>query len=272
MKKTPNAALVSFLTVACTLPVLATPATLATRVENTLIRAVAQEETSPLAQFQQKIKEVQHPAAQPVMEALEMLTPYNKTFETEQDKSALRVLAAKLEGPIAVPWNTYRGNGLKEIFDRYVPNGHGNKEIAKLEYYVKFHTLPTAITDQSHIVSKALPQTFLTAYKRLTNALTQQTAMDEKQLIHIFAQFSIAYNKLSAQDPVLAKSLKNSLLSLPIQTGWDRTHSAKDLIYQLGIKELTEGYLFRSAEEIHDTWNVPPAEAEAFAKLVHQIF
>ena len=60
-------------------------------------------ENSPLEKFASKIKQIQKPEAAPLLDALQELTAYNQTFETEKDVATLHSLAAKLEGPVAVP-------------------------------------------------------------------------------------------------------------------------------------------------------------------------
>ena len=273
MKKVTLAVLVSFVT-ASALPVLADQLTLSASVENQINRAVVQYEglESPFEIFTRKIQEIKQPQAAPLMETLQLLTAYNQIFETETDTIVLRRWAAKLEGPIAVPWNTYRGNGLKEIFDNYIPNSHGNRQLAQLEYYVKFFTLPQKAHDRTYLVSKILPSQFMQSYTKLTDQLAAQHKRNNKELVKMLAQFIPAYNKLTEQDPILAQELKESLFLMPIQTGWDRTFSVQDLVFQLGLNDVhSEGRAVSTAEQIQDETGVDLTDAQLLASFTRQL-
>lgn len=274
MKKTPavELAVLTLLTVA--LPALAAPARLSSQIETAVTRSVSQYQSleSPFETFTRQIQEIKKPAAEPLLTVLQPLTAYNQVFETEKDLNTLRSLAAKLEGPIAVPWNTYRGNGLKEIFDTYIPNSHGNKDLAQLEYYVKFYTLPTKTHNQTYLVSKTLPEYFVQSYHQLTAQLATTSKRNDKELLKQIVAFIPAYNSLIVQDPIVANELLSSLFDMPVQTGWDRTFSLKDLAFQLGLDdEYSEGRDVRTAEQLQRKLGATQAEAELFEPFVRAL-
>lgn len=273
MKKTSavELAVLTLLTVA--LPALASPARFSNQIDAAVTRTVSQYQSleSPFETFTRQIQEIQKPAAEPLLTVLQPLTAYNQVFETEKDLNTLRSLAAKLEGPIAVPWNTYRGNGLKEIFDTYIPNSHGKKDLAKLEYYVKFYTLPTKTHDRTYLVSKTLPKYFVQSYHHLTSQLAATSQRNDKELLKQIVAFIPAYNSLVVQDPIVAKELSSSLFNMPIQTGWDRTFSLKDLTFQLGLDEYSEGCSVRTAEQLRHKLGATQAEAELFEPFVRNL-
>ena len=243
-------------------------------VENAITRTIATQQltgNSPLEKFALEVKQIQEPKAAPLLDALQELTAYNQTFETEKDVATLRSLAAKLEGPVAVPWNTYRGNGLKEIFDKYIPNSHKNKQVAKLEYYVKLYTLSEDTHVQTYVVSKALPANFVQSYTKLKDTLAAQPQQDGKEFIKAIVHFVPAYNKLAQQDPVAAKQLKKTLFAMPIQTGWDRTFSLRELVFQVGMDEFTLGYSFKTIEQIQRQTGASIEDIKVFDSFVHAI-
>ncbi len=271
-----NIILTTCLTVATALPVLATPQEVSATIESAVTRAVAQQQVleSPLEAFQRKIQAIKNPEKEKpaLIELLQGLTAYNQIFETEKDLQVGRELAARLEGPIAVPWNTYRGNGLKEIFDNYVPNAHGNKALAKLEYYVKFHTVPQRTFDRTYILSKTLPADVVKAYNVLKQELASQTNRDDKKVLQSIARFVPAYNTLAESEPVLAKELKYTLLEMPIQTGWDRTFSIKDLAFQIGLDDsYSEGHTVLSVEQLHQKVHANAADEALFVPFVEAL-
>ena len=267
MKKTLLATLVTLIA----LPALAAPQkNISAAVEREILQAPSVQDT-PLEVFNRQIQTVAEPNAQALLKILPTLTAYNADFKSAQEDSAKRALAFKLEGPIEVPWNTYRGNGLKEIFDNYIPNSHGNQALADLEYYVKFYTVPQHTLDRTYIVSKTLPRNFTNAYDKLQKSLAAATTRNDKELLGQIAAFIPAYNALAAQEPVIARELASSLFKIPLKTGWDRTFSLKDLAFQLGITYYTEGYHIRTAEELQRRFGVSRAEAELFEPFVHAL-
>jgi len=249
------------------------PGALQNKIERTV--TVQQAKASPVDTFNQRIQKVTDPETQTsaLLEALSALTTYNEVFESVKDVSLLRELAFKLEGPVAVPWNTYRGNGLKEIFDEYVPNSHGDKKLAKLEYYVKYHTTSLEILNQANMVTRSLPANFKKSYTKLTTALANQTTRDNKALIGTVVAFIPAYNELAAKDPVLAKSLKKSIFSVPLQTGWDKSLSVRDLVFELGLRVEAGGdYIYvRSAKQLAEDFNASPEEAALLIPFVNAL-
>jgi len=253
------------------LPALCAKKNISAAVERSVAQATAATRQSPLEIFNWRIRFVQDPNSEILMDAMQILTNYNQTFETEKDTQQLRKLAAKLEGPIAVPWNTYRGNGLKEIFDNYIPNSHGNKQLAQLEYYVKFYTLSQEIHKRTYLISKIVPADFMQTYNELKNTLAAQTQRNDKELVKAFVYFASAYNQLASQDAIVAQEVKDSLFKMPIQTGWDRTFSLKELVYQLGVKNEGDGVTPLSAEQIQRATGVNASDAEAFVSFVQAI-
>ena len=273
MKQGNSVALVALITLATALPALAAPKDLSSAVNTQVARTVAQQETSesPFEIFTRGIQTVKNPEAAALLKVLQPLTAYNQVFETETDQDVLRRLAAKLEGPIEVPWNTYRGNGLKEIFDNYIPNSHGNKALADLEYYVKFYTLSKQTHNRTHIVSKVLPAYFTQSYQQLKENLAHTSVRDDRELIVQIAAFLPAYNSLEAQDAVVAQELVSSLFEMPIKTGWDRTYSLKELAFQIGVDYYSEGYNVRSAEQLLHQFGINYTEAELVESFVRSL-
>ncbi len=241
-------------------------------VDNALARAVAQyqQEQTPLDVFKQQLQAIKNPHAEILLQALETLVSYNELFKSTSDEAALRKLAAQLEGPHAVPWNTYRGNGLKEIFDNYIPKHHHHQQIADLEYYVKRHTLSYQFIEQNHLVQKALPDFFQNAYAQLEKQLQDKNCTDNQALWSLIL-FGEQYAQLQQQDPIVAKAVKSSLFRMPIKAGWDRTTTIRALTLELGTVPNSEGYTLLSVPTLQRKYHLTEPDAQQFAQFVQAV-
>ncbi len=273
MRNKIKVALVVIITTAVALPALCAGKNMSTTLERSIVQAAAAQEI-PLETFKAKIQNVPNPQdANRLLAALEKLTAYNESFETEKNIQKLSTLANELEGPFAVPWSCEE-YGLKEIFDNYVPNSHGNQKVAKLEYYVKLYTLsPDTRSMASYLTSKSSPAYFVQAYNNLKDTVAMQEQRDDKELFEALTQLARAYHKLANQDGIKAREVKVFLFDMPIQTGWNRTFSVKELVLQLGIKKDPDGFQFRSAEQIQRQTNADLTEIEdVFMPFVRLVF
>ena len=58
---------------------------------------------------------------------------------------------------------------------------------------------------------------------------------------------------------------------MPIQTGWDRTFSLREIAFQIGTNDEVEGYSFRSVQDIQKRTGIRLDEAEMFAHFVRDM-
>lgn len=216
-----------------------------------------QQVVDPLTQCVTALAEVKNPGKDTaaLMQALDFLTGYDKVFLANSPEEN-RALAKRLNGPLAVPWNTYRGNSLIEIFDNYVPDNHDNPALTLVEYLVKFYTLPEDLVRVAHAREVQLPGYFMDAEKTLRKEVYLMKSKNDKQIVELLAALAEQYNELYAQDKDIAAGLWKHFFKMPMPTGWDKVTSvdqlrtryllfiagAGDYVRSYNVEELTEKY------------------------------
>ncbi len=217
-----------------------------------------QQAIDPLAQCVKAFEGIKNPGQDTaaLMQALDFLTDYDDWFLFMNTAEENRALAKRLNGPLAVPWNMYRGNSLIEIFDNYVPDNHNNPALTLVEYLVKFYTLPEETIRVAHAREVQLPGYFMDAEKTLRKGVYLMKSKNAKQIVELLADLAKQYNMLSAQDKDMSAGLWQHFFKMPIPTGWDKVTSvdqlrtryllfiagAGDYVRSYNVEELTEKY------------------------------
>lgn len=221
---------------------------------------------SPLEVYQEKISHLQDPQGENLLPILRELIPYNEVFAGSQPSSVKHALAKNLNAPVIVPWNTYRGNGLIEIFDKYVPENHGDKDLADLEFYVKKYTLSAEDIRSGQRLLEALPAEFAQAYTRLDIFLGRMSQKDPKTIVALLAGLAEEYNKLYEDNHALAVQLYKAFFKFPLRTGWNKTTSVDELRLSYGALFLGGGDYVQilSESELMQRYGITDKEAHAF--------
>ena len=199
-----------------------------------------------------------------LMEALEYVTAYEQSFVLASSTEEIRALAKKLNGPLPVPWNTYRGNSLIEIFDNYVPDNHGKPSLTLIEYYVKLYTLPEDTIRLAHQREGQLPEYFMQASRALGKEIFLMQKKNTKQIVELLASLAEQYNKLHAQDKDMAGTLWKHFFKMPMPTGWQKVTSVdqlrtKYLLFIAGAGDYVRSY---TVEELVEKYQITPEQAE----------
>ena len=221
---------------------------------------------SPLEVYQEKISHLQNPQGENLLPILRELVPYNEVFAGSQTQSVKHALAKNLNAPVMVPWNTYRGNGLIEIFDKYVPDSHGDKDLADLEFYVKKYTMSPEDIRSGQRLLEALPAEFAQAYTRLDIFLGRMSQKDPKTIVALLAGLAEEYNKLYEDNHALAVQLYKAFFKFPLRTGWNKTTSVDELRRAYGALFLGGGDYVQifSESELMQRYGITAKEAKAF--------
>lgn len=255
------------------LPMVSGALTAPSAVENAVQAAVEQQtaENSPLARYRREVMKIKNPQeSAPLLQALHILTAYNPMFAAPQEEGVLTGLASDINKPVMIPWNTYRGNGVIEILDTYIPASHGDKALADLEYYLKTYTASQRTLVYGRAMLNNLPQKTQKAYNAFLQQLANQQTYSEKEILHAFATFIPAYNALHQKDVELTRGLTDSLFKVPFKTGWDKTTSVYELLHRLGFREYAGGdyYEVRTPETLQEDFNADAQDAQLFASFV----
>ena len=226
-----------------------------------------QEMSDPLVQCVEALKKVSNPKkdTDKLMDALRLLLPYEKLFSEAESPEEIRALAKNL----MVPWNTYRGNSLIEIFDEYVPDYHGEPVLTLLEFYVKLYTMPAKTVRLAHQNERDLPVKFMDAERTLRRELHVMSPKDSKRIVEVLASFAQQYNELYKQDKDKASSLSENLFKMPIPTAWERITSIiqlrrKYLLFVDGGGDFVRSY---TIEELVEKYGITTKQAEQIAKF-----
>lgn len=230
---------------------------------------------TPLQKYQAKLMEIKHPETETaaVLDALRELTAYNKRLSREvaarsmdagqkmiEPKYMPSTIVKDLLAPAPVGWNDYRGYPLVEVIDRYVPDNHGDAQIAELEYKVK-----TLLCPVFNIYEDALKQvhpSLLLGFMDMYTTVREMKIKDPKQIVRQLVKLSRAYNEYYAQDRAGALRVKANLFELPLRTGWDRTVTIRGLYQAYALYEISEGYILRDVEDLTERYGISEQEAK----------
>ncbi len=229
------------------------------------------QEQTPLQKYQEKMAALSTPSSEEILVALQELTVYNEGLSKKGTVAQMRELAEKLNAPAKVGWNTYRGYPLVEIFDRFVPDNHGNQEIAYLEFNLKRMLVPAEQEEEGYnLLFMPVAQALEETYKELDISLILMEKKNPERIVHLLAQVGKAYHQIYEADKEVALGLSKTLFTFPLRTGWDRATSVVELVKTYGLIERGGGdyYEKRTAQNLQEVYRVSEQEAEELAYFI----
>lgn len=128
-----------------------------------------------------------------------------------------------------------------------MPDNHGNKEIAELEFNLKQSLVSAEEEREGARVFSFAPHEFFSAYVQLEWAIGKMEKKDAKQIVTLLAQLGEQYNKLYANNKKLALQFHKTLFKSPIRAGWDRTTTVERLHIEYGTIERGGGIITKNA-------------------------
>lgn len=253
----------------------AVPGSNEVKIQRAVEKSVLEQKT-PLQKYREQLQALTpaanqgKPSQEELLPVLNELAAYNSqlSFLANWDETSYR-LAQELNQPVKVYWNMYRGNSLIEIIDTYIPDNHGNKELAKLEFLVKKNLLSYKDWLENKALTDQLPDDFVFEQVRLEIALVAMSKREAKDIVKNLVGLANQYNKLyqNEQTRHVALQLHETYFRQPIRTGWDKTVTVDELRRQYGMETYTEPF---SVESLQNKYGVSTEEAEALhAFLAH---
>ena len=242
------------------------------------IQQAAQAQQTPLEKYREQLLALQPaenqdtPTVQELLPILHGLVAYNMQLSSSRKwEEQLHDLAEDINRPVRVYWNTFRGNSFIEILDAYIPDNHGDKLLAKLEYLVKRNLQSAEEVEQIKTLNKTLPVSFAGAYNQLKFDLADLSTRDTATILRHLVPVAQEYNKLyRAQDArALALQLHEAYFRQPLRTGFDRVISIEEIRYTYGLyQEENESYIkLLPAQELVARYNLTQEEAETLGEF-----
>ena len=238
--------------------------------EADVLRAVAKvvrEQKTQLEKYREGLRSLTPAANQTaptpaeLLPVLRELATYNSQLGVAGWNDQAHRLAVEINKPLPVYWNTYRGNSFVEIVDTYIPDNHGDADLADLEFFVKQHLISFEDWVQNKGLAELLPEDFYSAHQLMEIDLDGMNTRDGKSIIKSMIRLAAAYNRLYQNEETrsLALQLHKTYFQQPIFTGWQRTVTVKELRSQYGMASYTTPF---STDELKARYGVSQEEAE----------
>ena len=250
---------------------------LAGAVENKVLEAELLRQTAAAqssyqnwyADYQQKIAQVTAPSYQTLLPLFKELARYNFDFNECSSWEESSRLARKLAQPTDVGWNFSKQVGIVELFDTFFPDEINDTDIAALEHNIKTGLLSKEQWDLIEQFEEKNPSDeFAREYRWLRRSV--EFSADSKAVMRnldLFIPLMEAYLMQSSNEQ---EFLKKSAFIDPIQAGWNRTMSLKEILFKIGTDEWADGEqeLFNS-KGLQGKYDVSEQTATLFSSFMH---